>query len=106
MKRILLVAAVLTVCLLTNLSFRVPTAVEAQQACVTGNAPTFVQGVNPADLFYLGTQLQFTSSTTGASFFTFTPGNTSTFGVFPGFDGTTGLGFAATGQRARYLRAL
>lgn len=66
----------------------------------TGKAPVFTPGLNPADIFYLGTQLQFISNSAGASFFTFSASNTGSFGVFPGYTGTTGLGFAATASNA------
>ncbi len=66
MKRLVFLAGFLSLALLTNLSFRVPTTVEAQAVCLTGTAPAFTFGTQKnvplpgggvlpdGDLFYLG----------------------------------------------------
>ena len=106
-KRILILVGCLCLALLTNLSFRVPTAVQAQAACSTGIAPAFTLGtlkpfplpgggsLPDGDLFFLGAAngLQFTTSSPGASLFALTDAN---FGSNPGYPNTTSLGFAAT----------
>lgn len=109
-KRLIMLAALLGLALLTNLSFRVPTTVEAQApaVCLTGNAPGFTLGVDKnlqlpgggilkdGDLFYLGTTIQFTSQSAGTSFFNITEASQANFGTYPGYTGTTSLGFAAS----------
>ena len=108
-KRLLILAGCLCLALLTNLSFRVPTAVQAQVACSTGLAPAFTLGTQKnlvlpgggvlpdGDLFYLGANgLQFTTQSPGASFFTINPNSAVNFGSYPGYPNTTSLGFAAT----------
>ncbi len=111
-KRLMMLAGCLCLALLTNLSFRVPTTVEAQApaACVTGNAPGFTLGVDrniqlpgggilrDGDLFFLGNAngVQFTTLSPGTSFFNITAASQANFGIFPGFAGTTALGFSAS----------
>ncbi|MBS1808891.1 MAG: hypothetical protein JST84_12080 [Acidobacteria bacterium] len=113
MKRLVFLAGFLSLALLTNLSFRVPTTVEAQAVCLTGTAPAFTFGTQKnvplpgggvlpdGDLFYLGANgLQFTTQSPGASFFTITPNSNANFGSYPGYPNTTSLGFVATTPNA------
>lgn len=105
-KRILMVAGLIALCLLTNLSLRSPEQVAAQATCTTGIAPAFVPGLlknvpTPAggvlkdgDLFNLKSGVQFLTKSEGASFFSIT--EAGPFGIYPGYAGTTSLGFAAT----------
>ena len=108
-KRLMILAGCLCLALLTNLSFRVPTTVQAQAVCLTGTAPAFTFGTQKnlpipgggvlpdGDLFYLGANgLQFTTQSPGASFFTISPSSAANFGSYPGYPNTTSLGFAAT----------
>ena len=45
-KKLLILVGCITICLLTNLSLRVPTPVQAQAAvCITASAPAFTLGV-------------------------------------------------------------
>ena len=113
-KRLIMLAAFLGLALLTNLSFRVPTPVQAQAqaVCLTGNAPGFTLGVDKnlqlpgggilkdGDLFYLGTTVQFTSQTAGTSFFNITEASQANFGLYPGYTGTASLGFTASTPNA------
>ncbi len=105
-KRILMVMGLITLCLLTNLSLRVPEKASAQSNCTTGIAPAFVPGLlknvpapaggtlKDGDLFYLKSGVQFLTKSEGASFFSIT--EAGPFGIYPGYAGTTSLGFAAT----------
>ena len=111
-KRLIMLASFLCLALLTNLSFRVPTTVEAQApaVCLTGNAPAFTIGVDrniqlpgggilrDGDLFFLGNAngVQFTTQSPGTSFFNITEASQANFGFFPGYTGTTALGFSAS----------
>ncbi len=107
-KRLIMLASFLVLALLTNLSFRVPTTAQAQAVCLTGNAPGFTLGVDKniqlpgggilkdGDLFYLGTTIQFTTQSAGASFFNISEASQANFGLYPGYTGTTSLGFSAT----------
>jgi hypothetical protein len=100
-KRLMILVGCLCLALLTNLSFRVPTDVQAQAACSTGIAPAFTLGTlktpqfPDGELFFLGAAngLRFTTSSPGASLFALTDAN---FGSNPGYANTTSLGFAAT----------
>ncbi|MFN7929826.1 MAG: hypothetical protein U0Y68_18155 [Blastocatellia bacterium] len=100
-KRLMILVGCLCLALLTNLSFRVPTDVQAQATCQTGIAPAFTLGTlktptfPDGELFYLGgaNGLQFTTQSAGASLFSLTPAN---FGSNPGYANTTSLGFSAT----------
>ncbi len=111
-KRLMILASFLCLALLTNLSFRVPTTAQAQGVCLTGNAPGFTLGVDKnlqlpgggilkdGDLFYLGTTIQFTTQSAGASFFNITEASQANFGLYPGYTGTTSLGFSASTPNA------
>lgn len=111
-KRLIMLAGFLCLALLTNLSFRVPSTVQAQAVCLTGNAPGFTLGVDKnlqlpgggilkdGDLFYLGTTIQFTSQSAGTSFFNITEASQANFGLYPGYTGTTSLGFSASTPNA------
>ena len=111
-KRLMVLASVLCLALLTNLSFRVPTTVEAQAVCLTGNGPAFTLGVEKnvplpgggvlrdGDLFYLGTNVQFISQSAGARFFSIGDNTSAAFGTNPGFANTTSLGFSAATPNA------
>jgi hypothetical protein len=104
----MVMASFLCLALLTNLSFRVPTTVEAQAVCLTGNGPAFTLGVEKniplpgggvlrdGDLFYLGTNVQFTTQSAGARFFSIGDNTSAAFGLNPGFANTTSLGFSAS----------
>jgi hypothetical protein len=105
-KRILTVVGILALFLATNLSLRVPEPTAAQATCPTGVAPAFVPGLKTnvpgpgggilkdGDLFYLKDGVKFITSSAGASFFNIT--EAGPFGIYPGYAGTTSLGFAAT----------
>ncbi len=111
-KRLMVLASLLGLALFTNLSFRVPTTVEAQAVCLTGNGPTFTLGVEKnvplpgggvlrdGDLFYLGTEVQFITQSAGARFFSIGDNTSAAFGTNPGFANTTSLGFAASTPNA------
>ena len=111
-KRLIMLAGFLCLALLTNLSFRVPSTVQAQAVCLTGNAPGFTLGVDKnlqlpgggilkdGDLFYLGTTIQFTSQSAGTSFFNINEASQANFGLYPGYTGTTSLGFSASTPNA------
>ena len=111
-KRLMMLAGCLCLALLTNLSFRVPTAVQAQAVCLTGNAPGFTLGLDKnlqlpgggvlrdGDLFYLGTAIQFTTQSPGARFFNISEASQANFGIYPGYTGTTSLGFSASTPNA------
>jgi hypothetical protein len=113
-KRFMILAGFVCLALLTNLSFRVPTTVDAQApaVCLNSTAPGFTFGVQKnvplpgggvlpdGDLFYLGSTIQFTTQSAGASFFTINPNSAANFGIYPGYANTTSLGFAATTPNA------
>jgi hypothetical protein len=104
----MVMASLLCLALVSNLSFRVPTTVEAQAVCLTGNGPTFTLGVEKnvplpgggvlrdGDLFYLGTAVQFITQAAGTRFFSIGDNTSAAFGTNPGFANTTSLGFAAS----------
>ncbi len=95
MKRLLLLVTCITLCLLTNLSLRVPTPVAAQASCQTAKGPGYVIGSGD-NLFYLGNAIQFTSQSAGAKFFTISDASSTDFGTNPGYGGTSSLGFSAS----------
>ena len=106
MKRLLTVVGLIALCLLTNLSLRVPEQAAAQANCTTGIGPAFVPGLQKnvttpsggilrdGDLFYLRDGVSFLTKSEGASFFNIN--EAGPFGIYPGYAGTTSLGFAAT----------
>ena len=103
-KKLLILVGCITLCLLTNLSLRVPTPVQAQAACTTASAPAFTLGVQKnlplpgggvlkdGDLFYLGNNngVKFTTQSAGARLVTL---QQSAFAVPPGYPNTIALGF-------------
>ena len=109
-KRLMILVGCLCLALLTNLSFRVPTTVEAQAqaACVTATAPAFTLGVDKnlqlpgggvlkdGDLFYLGNNngIQFTTTSANVQRLETTANEASQLPI--GYPNTINMFFAGT----------